>query len=108
MPRFGPNDLTPDGVLEAIESIDREAESWWVAAGRERGLWETVLEVIAAGAPDPVGLATAALETTEIAVLAPFREGEAVARDWREHHAQQLREWKAIREKLVGPRGTGR
>jgi hypothetical protein len=58
--------VTVETIQAAVKAIAEVADDPENAHGREDGLWETVLEAIAAGAPNAVQLATAALETVKI------------------------------------------
>jgi len=56
--------MTPDEIharVAAIDTTDAEA-----AHGAEDEIWRDVLVEIATGTPDPLGLASAALGTTEL------------------------------------------
>lgn len=58
--------LTVKEVIRRVEEIRAIAVDDEVAHGREDDLHQDVLRAIAAGASNPVGLASCALETTHI------------------------------------------
>ena len=58
--------VTVEAIQAMVKKIAEVADDPENAHGREDNLWQTVLEAIAAGAPDAIELAKAALESQKI------------------------------------------